>query len=93
MMSLQLDMRAHCEVSRVQGEGETPALSNGGTWRAGATLMAALAWTLQSRDSYGLTKHRELTGGAPGRGAGRRAYGSAFQEGVWHARREAEAAR
>eukprot|EP00964_Phaeocystis_antarctica_P009483 scaffold5136_cov66-Phaeocystis_antarctica.AAC.2 len=46
MMSLQLDMRAHCEVSRVQGEGGAPTLSNGGTWRAGATLMAALAWTL-----------------------------------------------
>ena len=41
MMSLQLDTRAHCDVNSVQGAGGTRTLSNGGTWRSSATLIAA----------------------------------------------------
>ena len=41
MMSLQLDTRAHCDVNSVQGAGGTRTLSNSGTWRSSATLLAA----------------------------------------------------
>ena len=41
-MSLQLDMRAHCELSSVQGAGGTRTLTNGGTGRPAATLMRAV---------------------------------------------------
>ena len=68
--SLQLDTRAHCDVNSVQGAGGIRTLSNGGTWRLSATLLAARH--SQSRDSEQLTKQRGVSsvGGGVGIGTG-----------------------